>query len=174
MQWKDILTQQAEEAFRATTGLVARIDPAALDWRPETGANWMSTGQLLEHIKIACGAVMYGFATGDWSKCMPEGSPESEGQMPTAEQLPTCGSVEEFTTAFEEDCALAFKMIEEASAEDLDQKMIQAPWNPTDRSMGVQFQECILHLNSHKAQLFYYLKLQGQDVNTMHLWGLDG
>ena len=22
----------------------------------------------------------------------------------------------------------------------------------------------------HKAQLFYYLKLQGKDVNTMNLW----
>jgi hypothetical protein len=28
------------------------------------------------------------------------------------------------------------------------------------------------HLNQHKGQLFYYLKLQGKDVNTMHLWGM--
>jgi len=28
------------------------------------------------------------------------------------------------------------------------------------------------HLLSHKGQLFYYLKLQGREVNTMHLWGV--
>ena len=28
------------------------------------------------------------------------------------------------------------------------------------------------HLAQHKAQLFYYLKLQGKDVNTMHLYGM--
>ena len=28
------------------------------------------------------------------------------------------------------------------------------------------------HLATHKAQLFYYLKLQGKDVDTMHLWGM--
>ena len=28
----------------------------------------------------------------------------------------------------------------------------------------------IWHLGQHKAQLFYYLKLQGKNVNTMNLW----
>ena len=28
------------------------------------------------------------------------------------------------------------------------------------------------HLANHKAQLFYYLKLLGKDVNTMHLYGM--
>lgn len=29
----------------------------------------------------------------------------------------------------------------------------------------------IHHLDRHKSQLFYYLKLQGQPVNTADLWG---
>ena len=28
------------------------------------------------------------------------------------------------------------------------------------------------HLNAHKAQLFYYLKLRGQAVNTLHMYGM--
>jgi len=28
------------------------------------------------------------------------------------------------------------------------------------------------HLELHKAQLFYYLKLQGKPVNTMHMYGM--
>jgi hypothetical protein len=27
------------------------------------------------------------------------------------------------------------------------------------------------HLERHKSQLFYYLKLQGKKVNTVDLWG---
>jgi hypothetical protein len=30
----------------------------------------------------------------------------------------------------------------------------------------------VQHLDSHKSQLFYYLKLMGRDVNTMNLWGM--
>jgi hypothetical protein len=30
----------------------------------------------------------------------------------------------------------------------------------------------IHHLQQHKGQLFYYLKLQGKPVNTEHLWGM--
>jgi len=29
----------------------------------------------------------------------------------------------------------------------------------------------IQHLDRHKVQLFYYLKLQGKPVNTADLWG---
>jgi len=29
----------------------------------------------------------------------------------------------------------------------------------------------IQHLNQHKGQLFYYLKLQGKPVSTPDLWG---
>lgn len=28
----------------------------------------------------------------------------------------------------------------------------------------------VWRLGQHEGQLFYYLKLQGKDVNTMHLW----
>jgi len=30
----------------------------------------------------------------------------------------------------------------------------------------------VSHLNAHKSQLFYYLKLMGKDVNTAHMWGM--
>jgi hypothetical protein len=28
------------------------------------------------------------------------------------------------------------------------------------------------HLGNHQSQLFYYLKLMGKPVNTMHLYGM--
>lgn len=33
-----------------------------------------------------------------------------------------------------------------------------------------QISHMIGHLGQHKGQLFYYLKLQGKDVNTMTLY----
>jgi len=36
----------------------------------------------------------------------------------------------------------------------------------------MRLHEMVNHLNQHKGQLFYYLKLQGKAVNTMHLWGI--
>ena len=38
--------------------------------------------------------------------------------------------------------------------------------------LGHRLLGMIGHLTQHKAQLFYYLKLQGKPVNTMHLWGM--
>ncbi len=172
MNWTDVLTSQATESYRILAGIVNKVDGQALDWRPETGKNWMTTGQLLEHMKTACGAVMNGFATGDWAAVMPEGEMGEDGAMPNADALPTCSSLEEFKKAIEQDRDLALRTIDAAGEDALNEKMLTAPWNPTERVFGVQLNECIEHLNSHKAQLFYYLKLQGQDVNTMDLWGI--
>jgi uncharacterized damage-inducible protein DinB len=41
----------------------------------------------------------------------------------------------------------------------------------TTLALGQHLLHMIQHLDRHKAQLFYYLKLQGQKVNTADLWG---
>ncbi len=172
MNWTEFLTTQAEEAYDVVNKLVAKLDEESLSWKPESGENWMTVGQLLEHIKMACGACMFGFVTGDWSAVMPEGDMDPSGEMPTADKLPTCPSIDDFKAAFEKDRELAFSMIEKVGEEDLTKKLTAAPWNPVERTLGVQFNECVAHLNSHKAQLFYYLKLQGHAVGTMDLWNI--
>ena len=168
MNWTSFLSEQAAEAYRILNQLTVKVDEDKLDWKPAEGDNWMTVGQLLEHMKIACGAVMQCFVTGDWASIMPEG----EGEMPT-ETLPTCTSLEEFRTALEKDRAVSMTTIEKAGEEALANTMVAAPWNPKERLLGTLFLECIEHLNSHRAQLFYYLKLQGKPVNTMDLWGLE-
>ncbi|MFT7619117.1 MAG: hypothetical protein ACI97A_002766 [Planctomycetota bacterium] len=172
MNWTELLNTQAKVAYRVVDSMTEKIDESTLGWRPESGENWMTVGQLLEHIKIACGAVMLGFATQDWSALMPDGDMTPNEAMPTAESQPTCESLAEFKTAIEKDRELAIRLIEETSEEDLSNKKTSAPWNPEERVLGAQFLECIEHLNSHKAQLFYYLKLQGVSVDTRDLWGV--
>ena len=37
--------------------------------------------------------------------------------------------------------------------------------------LGRQLLQMVQHLDRHKSQLFYYLKLQGKPVTTAELWG---
>ena len=66
MNWTKLLKSEIETAYTTTERLFDKVDPDRLDWKPETGANWMTVGQLLKHITCACGAACKGFVTGDW------------------------------------------------------------------------------------------------------------
>ena len=176
MTWTDLLTDAVNQAFPPTDGLMALCSDDALDWKPATGSNWMTSGQLLMHLTTACGFCCKGFVTGDWG--MPEGMDMSEmpeGEMlPPAEKLPTIDSVAEARRLLDEDRQVALRMIAEAGEERLDSEMMTAPWEPEgmSRPLGAHLLGMVMHLNQHKGQLFYYLKLQGHEVNTMHLWGM--
>ncbi len=172
MDWKTLLNNGIEEAYAAADKLMERVEDDQLDWKPETGSNWMTTGQLLRHMASACGATCKGFVTGDWG--MPEGA--SAEDMPPEEMLPPAdamlayASVEESRAALAEDKKVALEMVEQATGRF--EEMVQAPWDPSPRPLGEHLLGMIMHLSNHKAQLFYYLKLQGQPVNTMHYYGM--
>ena len=55
--------------------------------------------------------------------------------------------------------------------EDLLSTTSAAPWGGPPQTLFQHLLSCPQHLKAHQAQLFYYLKLQGQSVNTEHLWG---
>ena len=174
MNWTQLLKSEIETAYRTTAGLLDKVDPASLDWKPQSGSNWMTVSQLLMHITNACGAGCKGFVTGDWG--LPEGvkledlSPEE--MLPPAEKLPTIGSVEEAKRLLAEDKAVALQMIDQAGENDLATKEVAAPWAPGVKlGLGRYLLQMVQHLDRHKGQLFYYLKLQGKPVNTVDLWG---
>jgi len=169
MNWTELLKSEIESAFRATEGLVALVDKDKLNWKPATGANWMTTGQLLKHLETSCGAMCKGFLTGDWG--MPADASPDE-MLPPADKLPAATSLAETKKAIAADKKLALGMVVEAGEKNLANKQVAAPWDPTVKPLGQQMLECAKHLASHKSQLFYYLKLQGKPVNTMTLWGM--
>lgn len=170
MNWSEMLKTQVEETYSATEGLVKLVENTVLDWKPTTGSNWMTTGQLLKHITTACGACCKGFVTGDWG--MLEKMSE-EAMLPSAERLPTVTSVEEARRALAADKKVALNMIAKAGEADLATKAATAPWNPKKaRPLGYWLLDMVAHLASHKSQLYYYLKLQGKPVHTGHLWGM--
>lgn len=176
MKLVDILKQDADGAYHAAAGLFKLVDEKALDWKPETGNNWMTTRQLMKHCTSACGKVSIGFVTGDWNAATdpkPDDAPPDE-MMPPAEKMPTVSSTEEALKLLEEDRKLAHEMFEKAGEERLANEKSAPPWGGPERTLFQHLHEMIGHLGQHKAQLFYYLKLQGNDVNTMHLWGAGG
>ncbi|MCE5272998.1 DinB family protein [bacterium] len=173
MQWKEMLRLELESAYRTTEGLMDMTEGCDLEWKPSAANNWMTTGQLLLHLTNSCGAGMHGFATGDWG--LPEGvdlaNIPPEEMLPPAEKLPSIGSVKEAKAKLAEDKALAVRTLDGCSEEQLVNQIAPACWDELQYVLGHRFLQMVHHLNLHKAQLFYYLKLQGRPVNTMHLWG---
>ena len=173
MNWQSHLKHHAEAAYRAVEGLFDLATEDMLSWKPETGTNWLTTAQLLDHITGSCGAMCKGFASGDWgvpADAFEEMAPED--MLPPAEKFSAVSSLAEAKAKLAADKRLAFDVIEDVTEDDLNDRRMAAPWDPTERPLGDWIMESIEHLVAHKSQLFYYLKLQGVDVNTRHLWGM--
>jgi len=174
MNWTQLLKSEIESTYTTTLRLMERVNPDSLGWKPESGANWMTVGQLLKHISNACGGGCKGFITGDWG--LPAGVKvedlSTEENLPPAEKMPAIESVEKTKKMLLEDKAAALQMIDQVGEDDLANKEVAAPWAPGEEfNLGRHLLQMVKHLDRHKGQLFYYLKLQGQSVNTMDLWG---
>lgn len=173
MNWTELLRREIESTYRATEGLLDLVDEDMLGWKPATGTNWMTTGQLLHHLPEACGLLCRGFVTGVWP--LPEGETPADMEpgdmLPPAEAMATAKSVAAVREALEEDKQLALAMVAEAGEENLANQDTHAPWDPEPIKLGQRLLHMVGHLNHHKAQLFYYLKLQGKPVNTWNLYG---
>jgi uncharacterized damage-inducible protein DinB len=174
MNWTELLKSEIESAYASTAKLLDKVDPISLEWKPASGRNWMTMGQLLMHISNACGSGCKGFVTGDWG--LPPGMEiedlPPEEMMPPAEKMPAIESVEHAKKLLTEDKAVALQMVDQAGESELAIREIGAPWAPSVRMpLGRQLLQMIQHLERHKSQLFYYLKLQGKKVDTADLWG---
>jgi uncharacterized damage-inducible protein DinB len=171
---KQILLEEAEKNYAITEKLFRKVENSMLDWKPPTGSNWMTVGQLLMHCsKYGSGMAVKGFVRGDWD--LPELT-ETEDQnadqhFPPAEILPYVDSVEQALELLEEDRKLTLQCIEEVKDDDLLTKKPTAPWGGPPMTLYQYLLMMIAHLTLHKSQLFYYLKLMGKDVDTFDLWG---
>lgn len=174
MALKDLLRDEADHAYQVAQALFKMVDGESLGWKPATGSNWMTVGQLLMHCSSACGAGIRGFVTGDWG--LPEGMtfedlPPEQG-LPPAEKMPAAESVEQALELLEKDRAVAHEYVDQLDEAALTGAKTAAPWGGPELTLFQHLLHMVGHLEQHKGQLFYYLKLQGRDVNTFHLWGV--
>ncbi len=170
MKLSELLKQDAAGVYAAAEGLFKKAGD--LNWKPATGKNWMTTGQLLHHAATACGSTCKGFITGDWgfpTDTKPEDMP-ADAMMPPAEKMASVKSIDEALKMLAEDKALSMRLFSEVNEDRLGNERTAPPWGGPERTLYQHCNEMIWHLGQHKGQLFYYLKLQGKDVNTMSLW----
>ncbi len=157
MNWTKLLEDEIEIAYRTTAALLDKVDRGSLDWKPASGSNWMTTGQLLRHIGSACGAPCRGFVLGDWG--LPPGKTladlTTEEMMPPAEKLPAVASVREAEKLLAEDKATAPDAISQAGEHELAAREVALPWAPANAAMplGRHLLRVVQHLERHKTQL---------------------
>jgi uncharacterized damage-inducible protein DinB len=173
MSLADVLLQETENNYKVTEKLFQLVEPGQLSWKPTTGSNWMTLGQLLMHCSQACGVAIRAFVTGDWG--LPEGVDikdiPPEEMLPPAEKLPTADSVEQALRLLAEDREVAIATVKGVDEAELLQKRFSAPWGGAEFTLFQHILHMINHLGQHKGQLFYYLKLLGKDLKTGDLWG---
>jgi uncharacterized damage-inducible protein DinB len=174
MGLKDVLEQEAEILYEVTAKLFQLVDADDLSWKPPMGSNWMTVGQLLKHCTEACGMGIKGFATGDWG--LPEGRSfediPPDQMLPPAEKMPSVDSVDQALELLAKDKQMAIDTLAGVKEGDLLTVKSTAPWGGPEVTLFQHLYHMIGHLDIHKGQLFYYLKLQGKDVNTSNLWGM--
>jgi len=172
MKWSEFLKSELDSTYSLTKKMMDLADGLDLNWKPSSENNWMTNGQLLMHLTNACGASFQGFVTGDWgfpAKYKAEKLPAQE-MLPAAETLPSVKSITEAKELIEKDYNTAVEMLGRCSDEKLENEYVTAPWSPQKAPLGLYLFQMIEHLKQHRAQLFYYLKLQGKPVNTSNLW----
>lgn len=174
MNWTELLQSTFDYQYDVASKLMALVSDDEVDWKPATGENWMTVGQLLHHITNACGSGVAGFVTGNWG--MPEGfdpadMPADEMLRP-ADKLPTIKYLIKAQRMLAMDKELALEMLGRCSEERLNTEIAPAPWDKMEMVLGRRLLQMANHLEQHKGQLFYYLKLMGKPVNTSNLWGV--
>ena len=96
----------------------------------------------------------------------------SEDMLPSADKLPAIDSVAKARKLLAEDKQVALDTLAGCSEDQLKNDPAPAPWDSSDIRLGHRLLHMVNHLNQHKGQLFYYLKLQGKEINTNDLWGM--
>ncbi len=94
-----------------------------------------------------------------------------EQMLPPAEKLPAVESVEQALQLLAEDRKIAVETLAGIEEEKLLSIRMKAPWGGSEFTLFQQLLHMMGHLDQHKGQLFYYLKLLGKKVSTPDLWG---
>jgi len=174
MTLTEVLMAEAEAAYATAEALFRRVLDEELSWRPATGKDWMTVGQLLMHCaSFGCGKAVRGFITGDWG--LPQDTEiedlPPEAHIPPPAAMPSVASVEQALELLADDRDVTVRYITVAGEGHLLERMVNAPWGGPELSLFQHLLHMIAHLAQHKGQLFYYLKLMGKDVKTADLWG---
>ncbi len=152
--------EYAESICRPTAKLISMAPAGKLDWKPAKG-DYMNLGQLLHHLSTCPGAFVAAV-----NNAFP---PADAFQKFVREDLKNTKTPEvagrEVSRGWDE----AKAALTGVSPADFQARMVAVPWG----SPMPLWRTCLgmaEHWVNHKYQLFFYLKLLGEPVNTMTLY----
>lgn len=142
--------------------LAARAPEDQVDWRPCEGC--MTLGQLLEHAATSLTPVVEIAITGE----MPP--PMTPEQLSGGEQLKSIAPGD-VAPLIERQKSKLVEVLEQVDDEQWRTVERTLPWG-THGTLGRLCVEGIDHASGHRYQLFLYLKMLGQKLGTMELYGM--
>ena len=153
-----------EGIYKATRGLIELTPDNKLDFRPKDGL--MTIAQVLKHLESCLGASLSMAVNNSWPEI-----PEEE-MLPPAEKLPKSNSPAEALKEIDQDWELLKQEFEKITDGEFNQNKIDVPWMPFPMTLLEFMMQAMEHLSNHRMQLFIWLKLSGENLNTGHLYGM--
>ena len=161
---RDEFISYVEPIYRAARGLIQLTPENKFNYKPMEGV--FTVAQLLKHCGEILGTGAYQGLHSDWPP-MPE-----DGMLPPAEVYPAVSSIKKALKAIDEDWEKMKQELEQMSDDDFNTKEIHPPWMPQPVPCVAYMMQTKEHLSNHRTQLFWWLKLSGEDLNTRHLYGI--
>lgn len=157
-------TKFVEGIFKAARGLIELTPQDKLGFKPKEGL--MNVGQVLKHLTGCLGESLAMALSNSWPEI-----PEEE-MLPAADKMPSIESVDNALEAIDRDWELFKGEMEKITDGEFNQNQINVPWMPYPMTLLEYMMQAMEHLSNHRMQLFIWLKLSGEDLNTGHLYGM--
>jgi uncharacterized damage-inducible protein DinB len=150
--------------YKAARGLIQLTPGDKLDFKPKDGL--MTIAQVLKHLTTSLGAGLSMAINNSWPE-IPEGE-----MLPPAEKMPKSNSAAEALKEIDRDWELLKQELEKITDGEFNQNKIKVPWMPFPMTILEFMMQAREHLSNHRMQLFIWLKLSGEELNTGHLYGM--
>jgi uncharacterized damage-inducible protein DinB len=86
--------------------------------------------------------------------------------------MPKSNSAAEALKEIDRDWELLKQEMEKITDGEFNQNKINVPWMPFPMTILELMMQSMEHLSNHRMQLFTWLKLSGEELNTGHLYGM--
>lgn len=153
-----------EGIYQAARGLIKITPDQKLDFKPKEGL--MTIAQILKHISGSLGEGLSVAINNTWPTISPD------DMLPSADKLPKSNSAAEALQEIEHDWELLKQVFEKITDGEFNQNKINVPWMPQPMTYVEYMMQAMEHLSNHRMQLFIWLKLSGEPLNTGHLYGM--
>lgn len=158
-------TKYVEGIYKATRGLIQLTPENKFNYKPMDGV--FTVDQVIKHSTSSLGSMASMCIHNSWPKM------SQEDMLPSAEKSPRVASIKEAIEEIDKDWQQMKDELGNITDDEFNVKMTHAPWMPGPVPIAELMMLSLEHLSNHRYQLFIWLKLSGEKLNTMHLYGMS-